>query len=177
MPRAWKHGRSTSHRGGRRPKGGRTGESVVSSVAHCAAARRGTVRTGRYRVRSLVMLSAVVASWGLPAQPTAPSSLRAQTVVFRQSSDLNVGDKGEYSIDVSRPPPVCGRASPVFDSARIEYRRRRFGDAAIVATPPSGCSRCPPMRVRWFHEPTGYLEFTVIAQWRFIEGRCDAPRN
>lgn len=131
--------------------------------------------------RLAVAFAAVLASgigvWSATGWGDVRAEVRSRTMVFRQSSDLSVGDKGEEAIDVSRPAPVCGRASAVFDGARIEYRRRRFGEAMIVASPPAGCTRCPPLRVRWFHEPTGYLDFTVTAQWRQVVGRCDGQQR
>ncbi|MGE0313406.1 MAG: hypothetical protein AB7P21_17495 [Lautropia sp.] len=107
------------------------------------------------------------------AHDAGATALRAQSVVYRQASDLAVGNKGEHAIDVSRPAPQCGAVSPVFDGARIEITRQRFGKAMIVSSPPSGCTRCSALRVRWFHEPTGYLDFTVTARWKFVEGRCN----
>ncbi len=95
-------------------------------------------------------------------------------VIARHESARKVGDKGELSVDVSQRPPRCAAASPVFDSARIRYRKRRFGEAEIVSAPPSGCTACAPVVVRWYHEPTGAIDFEVEATWRMVEGSCPA---
>ncbi len=91
---------------------------------------------------------------------------------FERKHSLSVGDKGEERFDVSTTPPRCGATALVFDHARIVYKRKRFGEARIMQQPRAGCTRCSPLFVRWYHEPTGYLEYQVHVYRRRIEGKC-----
>lgn len=100
----------------------------------------------------------------------APQSSALQ--VFQVASSLKVGNRGEEVYELSVPAPACGRPALVFDHARLVVERRRFGDAAIVAAPPAGCTTCPPLRVRWYHEPTGLIEFQVHVVRRRVEAPC-----
>ena len=86
-------------------------------------------------------------------------------------STLNVGDKGEELINVS-VERRCDRPLWVFDHAELVVRDRRFGDAQFVAIPEAGCVDCPPLRVRWYHEPTGYLDFEVRVFRRESRAEC-----
>ncbi len=88
-------------------------------------------------------------------------------------SDLLVGNKGEETFDVSLPGPDsnCGEQW-VFDHAELDIERNRFGDVQIVALPEPGCRACSPGVVRWYHEPTGHLEFSVLVYRRKVERRC-----
>ena len=101
-----------------------------------------------------------------------PANAKSDVLLFDHQSTLAVGDKGERTLDVSGPPPACNQSGPVFDHAQLVYGKRRFGEARIVASPPAGCSRCSPLRVRWYHEPTGNLHFQVHAYRRIVEGVC-----
>lgn len=91
---------------------------------------------------------------------------------FERRHSLKVGDKGEERFNVSSKPPACGKPALVFDHARIVYKRKRFGEAKIVKSPRAGCVRCTPLVVRWYHEPTGYLEYQVHIYRRKITGKC-----
>lgn len=96
-------------------------------------------------------------------------------LLFEHRSNLTVGDKGEQQYDVSQLAPRCGQTGYVFDSANLVYGRdTRFGEAKFVALPHAGCSRCRPIRVRWYHEPTGKLHYQVHVYRREIEGICPA---
>jgi hypothetical protein len=93
-------------------------------------------------------------------------------LAFSHRSEAKVGDTGEKQLDVAAALPSCGARAPVFERAEIKHLRRRFGEAQIVAAPPPGCTSCQPLTVRWYHEPTGYLEFRVDAYRRWVEGVC-----
>lgn len=97
--------------------------------------------------------------------------------VHERNHQLAVGDKGEDVFDVSTAAPGCGKPAEVFDRARIVYRERRFGDAQIVALPPSGCVQCPPLKVRWYHEPTGRLIYQLHVYRRIVEAVCPERRR
>jgi hypothetical protein len=102
-----------------------------------------------------------------------PPGAQPDLVLLEHQSDLAVGDKGERAFDVSSPPLACNQSGGVFDHAELVYGKRRFGEAQIVASPPAGCVRCPPLKVRWYHEPTGYLHFQVHVYRRWVEGVCN----
>lgn len=109
------------------------------------------------------------------ASNTAALTLRRRidaNVAFVHGSEAKVGDAGEKQLDVAVPIPSCGVRAPVFERAEIKHLRRRFGEAQIVAAPPAGCTGCTPLTIRWYHEPTGYLEFRVDAYRRWVEGVC-----
>ncbi|NJN46541.1 MAG: hypothetical protein HC808_08740 [Candidatus Competibacteraceae bacterium] len=101
-----------------------------------------------------------------------PAKAKSDVLLFDHQSSLAVGDKGERTLDVSGSPPACNQSGQVFDHAQLVYGKRRFGEAQIVAAPPSGCDRCSPLRVRWYHEPTGRLHFQVHVYRRIVEGVC-----
>jgi hypothetical protein len=107
-------------------------------------------------------LSGVVASNSVP-----------DLLLFEHRSTLAVGDKGENRYDVSQPPPACGAQGRIYDSAELVIGpTTRFGGAEIINRPQSGCARCPPLVVRWYHEPTGRLHYQVHVYRRAIEGVC-----
>ena len=106
---------------------------------------------------------------------TAKKGSVKDLLLFEHSSTLSVGDKGEERYDVSQPAPACGKSGYVFDSANLVYgSNTRFGEAKFVGLPKQGCSRCQPVKVRWYHEPTGKLHFQVHIYRRVIEGICPA---
>lgn len=107
-----------------------------------------------------------------PRQPP-PSGL----LILSKRSDLKVGARGEEQLDVSSAPPVCGQETMLFDHARVVFAKRRFGDAQIVTLPKPGCTRCEPLSVRWYHEPTGHIDFQVHVYRRRVEGICTERRR
>lgn len=90
-----------------------------------------------------------------------------------RSSGLAVGNKGEDLVDVSIEA-LCGEAQWAFDHAELAVTRQRFGAAQFVELPRAGCVSCSPVRVRWYHEPTGHLTFHVNVFRRLAVTRCDA---
>lgn len=104
--------------------------------------------------------------------------LDEKTPFFSLSSKLNVGNKGEELIDVSQQA-TCGQAAWVYDHAELVIDRKRFGNAQFVALPQTGCLVCEPIKVRWYHEPTGYLTFSVNIFRRQVTRQCsgDTPNN
>lgn len=101
-----------------------------------------------------------------------PVRANATLQLFEHQSTLKVGDKGEEHFNVSTAPPRCGKTGLVYDSADLVYQQNRFGEAQIVATPKPGCTRCQPLKVRWYHEPTGKLHFQVQVYRRVVTGIC-----
>ena len=98
---------------------------------------------------------------------------KGELQVFTRSYDLSVGGKGTDSFDVSQPPATCGTTARVFDSAEIVLgRRMRFGDARKIESPPRGCASCSPVKVRYYFEPTGKLEYQLHVYRREVEGIC-----
>lgn len=97
----------------------------------------------------------------------------ADLLMFEHQSNLSVGDKGEERYDVNQPEAACGQPGYVFDSAElVQGSNTRFGEAKIVGLPQPGCSRCQPVKVRWYHEPTGKLHFQVHVYRRLVNGIC-----
>lgn len=98
--------------------------------------------------------------------------LDPKTPYFELSSHLSVGDHGEQELDVSYQGAACGTQWR-FHHATIDVVRNRFGEVQFVGLPAAGCIRCEPVRIRWMHEPTGYLEFTVNVFRRRYHVACD----
>ena len=86
--------------------------------------------------------------------------LDTRTPFLRIESNVRVGNKGEEVANVSTPLR-CGE-NWVYDHAELVVTRNRFGAVEFTQLPTKGCFRCEPLRVRWYHEPTGYLTFDVI---------------
>jgi hypothetical protein len=107
-----------------------------------------------------------------PRQPP-PSDL----LTLSKRSDLKVGASGEEQLDVSSAPPACGKEAMLFDHARVVFAKRRFGDAQIVTLPKPGCTQCDPLSVRWYHEPTGHIDFQVHVYRRRVAGICTERRR
>lgn len=92
--------------------------------------------------------------------------------IFDFKSDQRVGAKGDHHYTVSHAPPTCGKPALLFDHARVLFRARRFGDAQIISTPSPGCTQCEPIVVRWYHEPTGRLDYQLQVYHRPVEAPC-----
>ncbi|MEM9624451.1 MAG: hypothetical protein AAF993_22615 [Pseudomonadota bacterium] len=88
-------------------------------------------------------------------------------------STVQVGNKGEEVFDVSlaASSPHCGRLW-VFDHAEIKVHQQRFADVQVIALPEAGCRKCKPGVVRWYHEPTGHLDFSVFVYRRQVDIAC-----
>ncbi|MES9972582.1 MAG: hypothetical protein ABW092_21310 [Candidatus Thiodiazotropha sp.] len=91
---------------------------------------------------------------------------------FEKSHRDRLGGKGEDQFRVSVEPPRCEQQAQVFERARLVYGDKRFAEAQITALPSPGCTRCQPLKVGWYHEPTGRLTYQVHVYRRLIEGIC-----
>jgi uncharacterized ubiquitin-like protein YukD len=95
-----------------------------------------------------------------------------------RSHTLKVGEKGEDIFSVKGGAVVCGQEAKLFHHAEINFIKRRFSDALIINTPPSGCGRCKPITVRWYNEPTGLLVYELKQIGRVVQGVCkERQRN
>lgn len=99
-----------------------------------------------------------------------------RTPYFAVDSRLAVGNKGEEFLDVA-VDPVCGQPTWVFDHADLVVHRSRFGAAQFVSVPVSGCTACEPLVLRWYHEPTGHLAFSVNVHRRLEIVPCPADQQ
>jgi len=100
-----------------------------------------------------------------------PVQLDEKAPFFSLSSKLNVGNKGEELIDVSQQA-TCGEPAWAYSHAELVINKERFGSAQFVALPQAGCLVCEPIKVRWYHEPTGYLTFSVNIFRRQVTRQC-----
>lgn len=89
-----------------------------------------------------------------------------------RAHQLGIGDKGEDIFKVINHPPTCGNVGQRFDHAEIIYDKKRFAEAQFVALPARGCSRCGAIKVHWYNEPTGSLQYRMKIFRRQIEGVC-----
>jgi hypothetical protein len=105
------------------------------------------------------MQAASSPSLDLPAQ-LGEVALDRRAPYFTLDSSVSVGSRGEETIDVS-VAAACGEPVWVFHRAELFVKRNRFGDVQFVGLPMPGCVTCEPVRLRWFHEPTGFLSFEV----------------
>lgn len=108
-------------------------------------------------------------------RPVSPGT-ETDLLYFERKHSLSVGDKGEERFNVGIKPPACGEMALAFDHARIVYKRQRFGEAKIVSSPLTGCINCQSLVVRWYHEPTGYLEYQVHVYRQRIVGKCPSSK-
>jgi hypothetical protein len=118
-----------------------------------------------------VTVSVKTSSGTSQAQSTTLARKISSTTIER-ASDLKVGNRDEEHIDVSAPAPACGQRAWLFERAQLMHVRQRFGEAQITSQPNSGCSACAPLTVRWYHEPTGHLQFRVTITRREVAGLC-----
>ncbi len=100
-----------------------------------------------------------------------PSGSVQGLLMFEKKSKLTVGDKGEESYKVNTPAPTCNNSALIFDRAEL-VQKGRFGEAKIISSPNPECTNCGPLKVRWYHEPTGNLEFQVHVYRREVQGIC-----
>ncbi|MBX3705328.1 MAG: hypothetical protein KF911_01755 [Pseudomonadales bacterium] len=135
------------------------------------------------QILSLLCCAALAA----PAWPARMDDARVQappgtvlpdrrTPYFAVDSRLAVGNKGEEVLDVA-VDPVCGQPAWVFDHADLVVHRSRFGAAQFVSVPTSGCTACEPLVLRWYHEPTGHLAFSVNVHRRLEIVSCSADQQ
>lgn len=104
-------------------------------------------------------------------QPVAAPQLDS-VHFYERTHQLAIGDKGEDSFDVSVASLSCGQQALVFDQARIVYGQQRFAQAQVVQSPVAGCVSCTPLKVRWYHEPTGKLTYQLHVYRRRVSGVC-----
>ena len=92
--------------------------------------------------------------------------------IYRQQHDDRFGGKGEDTFNVSITLPVCNKESGIYQRAELVFEKRRFGDAQIISQPRPGCTRCQPLKVQWYHEPTGNVDYQLVVYRRVIKGVC-----
>ena len=93
------------------------------------------------------------------------------------SYDAKLGGKGKDKINVSVNRPKCGEEVWVFDRGNIVFKSKRFGDAKIQSSPKRGCIKCSPLAVKWYHEPTGRIDYQVHIYKRKIVGLCSSLKR
>ena len=123
-------------------------------------------------------LAAVLLAVGLTAPPAEASGgkppttrLDERTPYIHIASSNPLGAIGKETADVSTIER-CDVAQWRFDHAELVMHDNRFGLAAITNKPDAGCSRCEPLEVRWFHEPTGYISFSIHVHRRLYAASC-----
>lgn len=100
-----------------------------------------------------------------------PSGSVQNLLMFEKKSDLAVGDKGEESYKVTTSLPACNNKALIFERAEL-VQKGRFGEAKIISSPKAGCTNCSPVKVRWYHEPTGNLHYQVHVYRKEVTGIC-----
>ena len=104
--------------------------------------------------------------------PTGAGRSRNGLLVFERKHDLSIGGKGDAVFEFNQSPPRCGQTGSVFDSAELVFgKRTRFGDAKIIGGPAADCHRCK-IKVGYYWEPTGRLEYQLHVYRRHVEGIC-----
>lgn len=94
-------------------------------------------------------------------------------LMFEIKSDLAVGDRGDELYNVNSPPAACNAKGYIFERAELVTGNNRFGEAKIISVPKAGCTSCVPVKVRWYHEPTGSLHYQVHIYRREVSGVCN----
>ena len=100
------------------------------------------------------------------AQAAFAAKVAPTTVEYQHAEEA--GGKGSDVIKLTAP-----KACAVFDSARIVYKKRRYGQADIVSKPADGCNpasaQCK-LEVKWEHAPAGRLNYQVEIDWKLQQG-------
>lgn len=111
-----------------------------------------------------------------PQKITISPNLISSTVdkkhLHTKSHQDPFGGKGTDIIKISSKEPTCNHKKEVFHHAQILILKKRFGNARIERIPTSACLKCKPLKIRWYHEPTGYISYQIQIQRREIEGVC-----
>ena len=95
-----------------------------------------------------------------------------KTTLFTQEHKDPFGGKGIDLYKIVNHPATCGSKGELFHDAKIIFGKKRFGEARIEQKPKPGCSKCTPVKVRWFHEPTGSVNYQLEIQRRIVHGVC-----
>ena len=114
---------------------------------------------------------------GRAASPWKSFNLRRRIALLSSKTSthsLSVGEKGEEEFTIRSIQTQCGKTVNVYDHSELTTTRKRFADARVVASPPSGCERCSPVVVRWYNEPTGYLSYEMRVFGRAVQGVCQS---
>lgn len=93
-------------------------------------------------------------------------------LIFSASHADAFGGKGLDQFNVGTTKPKCNDTADIYHQARIIIDKKRFGDARLESKPTSGCIKCSPLKVRWYHEPTGSISYQLHIQRRLIAGIC-----
>ena len=119
----------------------------------------------KYSVKSIILPKRKL------TRPVPTGSVQ-DLLMFEKKSNLAVGDKGEESYSVNSQLPACGAKGTIFDHAELVTGKSRFGEAKIISSPNTACTNCSPVKVRWYHEPTGNLHYQVHVYRREVSGIC-----
>lgn len=92
--------------------------------------------------------------------------------IYAAQHEHGFGGKGVDEFNISHVQSGCNQRTPLFHKASIVIVTKRFGDVRIEKQPLSGCKKCSPIKVRWYHEPTGSIHYQLHIQYRMIEGEC-----
>ncbi len=94
------------------------------------------------------------------------------TKVFSKRHADPFGGSGKDQFNVSSKLAACGKQEKRFHRAELVINNQRFGKARIIQQPTMGCKNCQPIKVEWYHEPTGFIEYQLLVQKRIIDGIC-----
>lgn len=78
------------------------------------------------------------------------------------------GGKGLDALVLKSPRVTSGQCA-VFDSAQIDYKKRRYGQAVITDLPATACSKDCKLKVQWEHAPAGRLNYQVKVTWKLAD--------
>lgn len=93
--------------------------------------------------------------------------------VYTRKYNDSMGGKGADQFDVSSNLPRCGELGLVFEQAEVVVgRRTRFGEAKIVSAPAASCVKCDPVKIGYYWEPTGRLDYQLQVVRRQVAGVC-----
>ncbi len=92
--------------------------------------------------------------------------------VFSKRHDDPYGGSGNDQFNINSKSAACGKQEKRFHQAELVISNQRFGDARIIQQPTMGCQNCLPIKVEWYHEPTGLIEYQLHVQTRIIDGIC-----
>ena len=106
-------------------------------------------------------------------KPNATKGLGVHSFIY----NAKLGGRGKDTISVGVDKPDCDEEAWAFERGNIVFNNKRFGDAKIASSPKAGCSKCKPMVVKWYHEPTGKIDYQVHIYKRKIVGACSSLKR
>lgn len=94
-----------------------------------------------------------------------------ENVITYTKTTKHVSSSGGKGIDTIflKPPKSIGGQCISFSTAKVVYKKRRYGEVKINALPKASCNKreagCK-LKAKWKHAPAGKLSYTIKTIWK-----------